>query len=248
MLIIAGPCAVESHSQAMRIAEFVYNAGANMFRGGAYKPRSSPNSFQGLGEEGLFILNDVRKFMPVVTEATQVEHVSLVADNCDMIQIGSRNMHNVELLKAVGRTGKDVLLKRGYAAMIEEEWLNSYQYLERERLYYNNNGTTYMCERGIRSFDPSTRNVLDLSAVLTLKRYDKKVIVDPSHATGRPEMVIPLALAAVAVGADGIIVEVHDRPDEARCDGHQAIGFTQFVELMDKVTALNQFMENNYYG
>jgi len=246
MIIIAGPCAIESYDQAMRIAEFVYQAGATMYRGGAFKPRSSPDDFQGMGEEGLYILSDIRKFMPVVTEATQIHHVNMVANNCDMIQVGSRNMHNVELLKAVGKTGKDILLKRGYAALLEEEWINSYRYIEKEREYYCKQGTTYMCERGIRTYEKYTRNTLDLSVVPFLKNKGHQVIVDPSHATGRPDLVIPLSLAAVAAGANGIMVEVHDRPDEAKCDGHQALSFHQFTELVDKVTHLKQFMENNF--
>ncbi len=248
MLIIAGPCAIESYDQAMRIAEFVYQAGANMYRGGAFKPRSSPNDFQGMGEEGLYILNDIRKFMPVVTEATQIHHVNMVADNCDMIQVGSRNMHNVELLRAVGKTGKDVLLKRGYAALLEEEWINAYNYIDQARKYYCNQGTTYMCERGIRTFEKYTRNTLDISAVVALKQKGYQTIVDPSHAAGRTDLIIPLSLAAVAAGATGIMVEVHDKPDEAKCDGHQALSFQQFIELTDKVMQLRQFMDNNFDG
>jgi len=245
MLIIAGPCAIESYDQALRIAEFVYQAGANMYRGGAFKPRSSPNDFQGMGEEGLYILNDIRKFMPVVTEATQIHHVNMVADNCDIIQVGSRNMHNVELLKAVGKTGKDVLLKRGYAALLEAEWINAYNYIEKERQYYCKQGTTIMCERGIRTFETFTRNTLDISAVVALKQKGHQTIVDPSHAAGRTDLIIPLSLAAIAAGADGLIVEVHDKPDEAKCDGHQALSFHQFTELVDKVMQLSQFMEIN---
>jgi len=247
MIIIAGPCAIESYDQAMRIAEFVYQAGANMYRGGVFKPRSSPDDFQGMGEEGLYILSDIRKFMPVVTEATQIYNVNLVAENCDMIQVGSRNMHNVELLKAIGKTGKDILLKRGYAALLREEWINSYNYIEKERQFFCKQGVTYMCERGIRTFESYTRNTLDLSAIVALNKMGYKTIVDPSHATGRPELIIPLSLAAVAAGANGIMVEVHDKPDEAKCDGHQALSFHQFAELVDKITHLKQFMENNLY-
>lgn len=244
MLIIAGPCAVESYNQAMRIAEFVYQAGANMFRGGIYKPRSSPKDFQGLGEEGAHVLNDIRKFMPVISESTQVENVDIIADCVDIIQIGSRNMHNIELLKKAGRTGKDIMLKRGYGAYLEEEWINSYNYLKQEQAFYGVKADVFMCERGIRTFEKYTRNTLDLSSAVALKQKGYQVIVDPSHATGRPELVEPLALAAIAAGVDGIMVEVHDKPDEALCDGHQALSLHQFSELVERVTNLRQYMDN----
>jgi 3-deoxy-7-phosphoheptulonate synthase len=245
MLIIAGPCAIESYDQAMKIAEFVYNAGANIYRGGLFKPRSSPDAYQGMGEKGLHILAEIRKFMPVITEATQVENVDIIAEECDIIQIGSRNMHNVGLLKKAGRTGKDVMLKRGYAANLEEEWINAYKYLKNEMEFYQKEAEIYMCERGIRTFEKYTRNTLDLSSAVALKQKGYNIIVDPSHATGRRELIIPMSLAAVAAGVDGIMVEVHNDPEKALCDGHQALRFYEFTELVDKVTALKQYMENN---
>ena len=229
--VIAGPCAVESTEQCLTIAEGVKKHGAHIFRGGAYKPRSSPFNFQGLELEGLEILQKVRLLMPIVTEVTQVSTVPIVANSTNILQIGTRNMHNIELLKAVGKENKPVMLKRGYAALIEEEWIMAAKYLQLE-------GTEeiIMCERGIRTFEPYTRNTLDISAVCAIKTLtDYCVIIDPSHATGRPEMIIPLSLAAAAVGADGIMVEVHNDPEKALCDGHQAITIEQFGQLMEKL-------------
>jgi 3-deoxy-7-phosphoheptulonate synthase len=230
--VIAGPCAVETEEQCLEIAKFVKKNGSHIFRGGVFKPRSSPFSFQGLGEDGLPILNKISKqIMPVITEITHINNAEIIAANVDMLQIGTRNMHNVELLKATSRTGKPILLKRGYAALIEEEWLMSAKYISLE-----GNDQIIMCERGIRTFEPYTRNTLDLSAVCAIKELTEyPIIVDPSHATGKPSMVIPLSLAALAVGADGIMVEVHNKPEKALCDGHQALTFKQFELLMTRL-------------
>jgi 3-deoxy-7-phosphoheptulonate synthase len=226
--VIAGPCAIESEEQGLTIANFVKEHGAHIFRGGAFKPRSSPFAFQGLGFDGLSILKKINDFMPVVTEVTQIMQTSKIAENVSLLQIGTRNMHNIELLKTVSREKKPIILKRGYAALIEEEWLMSAKYIELE-----GNNDIIMCERGIRTFEPYTRNTLDLSAVCAIKELTNYfVIVDPSHATGKPSMIIPLSLAAMAVGADGIMVEVHNNPKEALCDGHQALTFDQFKQLM----------------
>ena len=226
--VIAGPCAVETEEQCLLIATFVKQHGAHIFRGGAFKPRSSPFSFQGLGINGLHILKKIDSFIPVITEVTQINYASEIADNVSLLQVGTRNMHNTELLKAVGQLSKPIVLKRGYSALIEEEWLLAAKYIELE-----GNNQIIMCERGIRTFEPYTRNTLDLSAVCAVKELTSYfIIVDPSHATGRPSMIIPLSLAALAVGADGIIVEVHNNPKEALCDGHQALTFSQFEDLM----------------
>lgn len=227
--VIAGPCAVESKEQCFTIASFVKKHGAHIFRGGAFKPRSSPFAFQGLGIDGIHILKEINKLMPVITEVTQIMQASAIAENVSLLQIGTRNMHNIELLKAVARQKKPVLLKRGYAALIEEEWLMSAKYIELE-----GNNDIIMCERGIRTFEIYTRNTLDLSAICAIKELTSYfTVVDPSHATGKPSMIIPLSLAAIAVGADGIMVEVHNEPKEALCDGHQALNFNQFKQLMD---------------
>ncbi len=234
MYIIAGPCAIENYNQVKEIAEAVKDAGATHFRGGVFKPRSSPDAFQGVGEEGLYLLEPAKALLPVVSEATQIGNVSLIAAAVDIIQVGSRNMHNIELLRAVAQTNKPILLKRGYAALIEEEWLKAAAYIRQA-----GNNQILMCERGIRTFEPYTRNTLDLAAVgavHALTAYD--VIIDPSHAAGRPELVIPFALAGLAAGADGVMIEVHNNPAHARCDGHQALTpreFADAVPLMKEV-------------
>ena len=230
LTIIAGPCAVESESQVMEICEYIKGR-AHIFRGGAFKPRTNPNSFHGLGWEGLGLLQHVRKHMPVITEATQVNNLIFVAEHTDIIQIGARNMYNMELLEIAGHCGKPVMLKRAFSAKIEEEWFAS-----AERIRMNGNENIIMCERGIRTFEPYARNTLDLTAVRAVKdKLDYPVVVDSSHATGRPEMVIPMALAGVACGADGIMVEVHNNPKKALCDGHQALTLEQFDELMERI-------------
>jgi 3-deoxy-7-phosphoheptulonate synthase len=229
IVIIAGPCAVESQEQLFQTASAVKAGGARILRGGAFKPRSSPYNFQGLGEEGLKLLSYVRKEtgLPVVTEVMDTRQVELVASYADMIQIGSRNMQNYPLLKEAGMCRKPVLLKRGMMATIEE-FLMAAEYILNQ-----GNEQVILCERGIRTFETSTRNTLDLSAVPMLKRLSHlPVIVDPSHGTGLRWMVPAMAKAAVAVGADGLIVEVHHKPDEALCDGYQSLDIGEFTNMM----------------
>lgn len=226
--IIAGPCAVESREQALTIAREVRRYGAVLFRGGAFKPRSSPYSFQGLGEEGLKILAEVREVtgLRVVTEITSPAQADMMMKYVDVVQIGARNMQNFELLKCVGRLGKPVILKRGLSSTIEE-WLMSAEYILAE-----GNDNVILCERGIRTFEPYTRNTLDLSAIPVLKNLTHlPVIIDPSHATGIREKVSPMARAAIAAGADGLMIEVHHNPDEALSDGPQSLYPKQFGQL-----------------
>lgn len=232
IVIVAGPCAVESQEQLFETARSVEFNGANVLRGGAFKPRSSPYSFQGLEEEGLQLLSQISKEtgIPVVTEAMDTRQIELVAAYADMIQIGSRNMQNFPLLKEAGMCGKPVLLKRGMMATIEE-FLNAAEYV-----LYHGNDQVVLCERGIRSFETSTRNTLDLSAVPMLKRLTHlPVIIDPSHGTGIRWMVPAMAKAAVAVGADGLIMEVHYNPEEALCDGDQSLSLAEFKTLMSEL-------------
>ena len=228
IVIIAGPCAVESREQALIIAGEVKRYGAAVFRGGAYKPRTSPYSFQGLEEEGLKILAEVREQtgLPVVTEITSVAQADVMMKYVDAVQVGARNMQNFELLKCVGRMGKTVVLKRGLASTIEE-WLMSAEYIMSE-----GNDRIILCERGIRTFEPYTRNTLDLSAIPVLKKLTHlPVLIDPSHATGIREKVSPMARAAIAAGADGLMVEVHHDPDHALSDGPQSLYPKQFGQL-----------------
>jgi 3-deoxy-7-phosphoheptulonate synthase len=228
VVMIAGPCAVESAEQALTIAREIKRYGAVLFRGGAFKPRTSPYSFQGLEEEGLKILARVREEtgLPVVTEITSPAHADLMLKYVDMVQVGARNMQNFELLKCVGRMGKPVFLKRGLASTIEE-WLMSAEYIMAE-----GNDNIVLCERGIRTYEPYTRNTLDLSAIPVLKNLTHlPVVVDPSHATGIREKVAPMARAAVAAGADGLMVEVHHDPDNALSDGPQSLYPEQFGHL-----------------
>ena len=232
VVIVAGPCAVESQEQLFETARSVELNGANILRGGAFKPRSSPYSFQGLEEEGLKLLSQIRKVtgLPVVTEAMDTRQIELVAEYADMIQIGSRNMQNFPLLKEAGMCGKPILLKRGMMATIEE-FLNAAEYI-----LHHGNDQVVLCERGIRSFETSTRNTLDLSAVPMLKHITHlPVIVDPSHGTGVRWMVPSMAKAAVAVGADGLIMEVHYNPEEALCDGDQSLSLGEFKNLMSEL-------------
>jgi len=229
VVIIAGPCAVENKEQLFSTARSIKVDGAKLLRGGAFKPRSSPYSFQGLGEEGLKLLSEIRKEtnLPVVTEAMDTRQVELVSKYADMIQIGSRNMQNYPLLKEVGRCGKPVLLKRGMMSTIEEFLLSA------EYILSQGNDQVVLCERGIRTFETSTRNTLDLSAVPMLKNLTHlPVIIDPSHGCGLRWMIPSLAKAAVAVGADGLIMEVHNNPEVALCDGHQSLNLDEFTELM----------------
>jgi 3-deoxy-7-phosphoheptulonate synthase len=232
LAIIAGPCAIESHDQAFQVAERVARAGAQFFRGGAYKPRTSPYSFQGLGEEGLQIMAEVRdRFgLLIVTEAVDYESLDLVDKYADMIQIGARNMQNFSLLKRAGRARKPVLLKRGISATLEE-FLMAAEYVMSEGNY-----NVVLCERGVRTFADHTRNTLDLSVVPAVQRLSHlPIIVDPSHGTGKRNKVTPLSRAAVAVGADGLIVEVHHDPDRALSDGMQSLYPDQFDALMQQV-------------
>ena len=226
--IIAGPCAVESKEQALTIAREVRRYGAVLFRGGAFKPRTSPYSFQGLEEEGLKILAEVREEtgLRVVTEMTSPTQADVMMKYIDVVQIGARNMQNFELLKCVGRMGKPVVLKRGLSATIEE-WLMSAEYIMSE-----GNDNVILCERGIRTFEPYTRNTLDLSAIPVIKQLTHlPVVIDPSHATGMREKVSPMSRAAIAAGADGLMIEVHHDPDNALSDGPQSLYPKQFGRL-----------------
>ncbi|MFL1378549.1 MULTISPECIES: 3-deoxy-7-phosphoheptulonate synthase [unclassified Nocardiopsis] len=228
--VIAGPCAVETPEQTLAAARMALEAGASLLRGGAYKPRTSPYAFQGLGEAGLRILADVREEtgMPIVTEVVDAADVELVASYADMLQIGTRNMQNFALLQAAGAAGKPVLLKRGMSATIEE-WLMAAEYIAQQ-----GNLDIVLCERGIRTFEKATRNTLDISAVPVAQSLSHlPVIVDPSHSGGKRSLVLPLSRAAVAVGADGVIVDVHPHPETALCDGPQALVQEDLAELRD---------------
>jgi len=232
LAVIAGPCAIESREQAFSVAERVCQAGAQFFRGGAYKPRTSPYSFQGLEEEGLRILAEIRQQfgMKIVTEAIDNESLELVEEYADVIQIGARNMQNFSLLKRAGRAKKPVLLKRGMSATLEE-FLMAAEYVMSEGNY-----NVALCERGVRTFADHTRNTLDLSVVPAVQRVSHlPILVDPSHGTGKRNKVTPLSRAAVAVGADGLMVEVHHQPDQALSDGMQSLYPDQFDELMAQV-------------
>jgi 3-deoxy-7-phosphoheptulonate synthase len=233
LAIIAGPCSVESEEQIAECARLVAQQGVRLLRGGAFKPRTSPYSFQGLGEAGLKMLRAAadRYGLYVVTEVLDTAHVEVVAHYADVLQIGARNMQNFALLKAVGRCGKPVLLKRGIAATLEE-WLMAAEYILNE-----GNSRVILCERGIRTFSDHLRFTLDVGAVSVVKELSHlPVIVDPSHAAGIRTKVIPLALAGIAAGADGLIVEVHHDPDKALCDGPQALLPEQFQKLLDEAT------------
>jgi 3-deoxy-7-phosphoheptulonate synthase len=226
---MAGPCAVESEEQILEAARVVRDAGAVILRGGAYKPRTSPYSFQGLGKQGLALLRKAKDEtgLLVVTEVVSPEHVDDVAEVADILQVGARNMQNFELLKRAGRAKKPVLLKRGISATITELLLSA------EYLLAEGNDQVILCERGIRGFDPATRNVFDLTAIPLVHRLSHlPIIADPSHGTGLREKVTPMARAAVAAGADGLMIEVHPRPDKALSDGAQSLTPDQFTELM----------------
>ncbi len=232
LAIVAGPCAIESREQAFAVAERVHRSGAQFFRGGAYKPRTSPYSFQGLGEQGLQIMSDIRdQFgMKIVTEAIDHESLDLVEKYADVIQIGARNMQNFSLLKRAGRCRKPVLLKRGMSATLEE-FLMAAEYVMSEGNY-----KVILCERGVRTFADHTRNTLDLSLIPAVQRLSHlPILVDPSHGTGKRNKVTPLSRASVAVGADGLLIEVHCDPDKARSDGMQSLYPEQFEELISQV-------------
>lgn len=232
LVIIGGPCTVESLGQMETVAQRLAAAPVQALRGGVYKPRTSPYAFQGMGEEGLEILARVRSHynIPVVTEVMSISQIELVAANADMLQIGSRNMQNFDLLKALGQAGKPILLKRGLAATIEEFVMAA------EYILSHGNPDVVLCERGIRSFDDYTRNVLDLGAVAALKQITHlPVIVDPSHAVGKRELVAPVARAAIACGADGLIIECHPQPEKSVSDARQALSLEDMVILVNSL-------------
>jgi 3-deoxy-7-phosphoheptulonate synthase len=232
LAIIAGPCAIESREQAFAVAERVHRAGAQFFRGGAYKPRTSPYSFQGLAEDGLRILAEIREQfgLKIITEAIDNESLELVEEYADVIQIGARNMQNFSLLKKAGRAKKPVMVKRGMSATLEEFFMAA------EYVMSEGNYNVVLCERGVRTFADHTRNTLDLSIVPAVQRLSHlPIVVDPSHGTGKRNKVTPLSRAAVAVGADGLIVEVHNNPDKALSDGMQSLYPEQFDDLMVQV-------------
>lgn len=234
--IIAGPCSVESEAQILEVANSVKAAGATMLRGGAFKPRTSPYDFQGMKSEGIELLEKAKAAtgMPLVSEVMNADHLPLF-ENVDVIQIGARNMQNFELLKAVGRTNKTVLLKRGLANTLKE-MLMSAEYIMSE-----GNENVILCERGIRTFETFTRNTLDLSAIPALKEKSHlPVVVDPSHATGIASMVEPMAMAAAAAGADGLMIEVHNDPANALCDGKQSLTLAQFASVVEKVNKIRE--------
>jgi 3-deoxy-7-phosphoheptulonate synthase len=242
LAIIAGPCSIENRKQAFDVAESVKKSGVRFFRGGAFKPRTSPYAFSGLGEEGLKILAEIRdKFgLKIVTEALDESNVDLVEKYGDMIQVGARNMQNFTLLRRVGRSKLPVLLKRGMAATLEE-WLLAAEYVMAEGNY-----NVVLCERGVRTFAQHTRNTLDLAAVPAVRRISHlPVIVDAAHGTGRNYMVTPLARAGVAVGADGLMVEVHCRPDEALSDGAQALTLDEYEQMVKEVVAIHDVISQN---
>jgi 3-deoxy-7-phosphoheptulonate synthase len=245
LVIIAGPCAIESREQAFAIAEAVHRAGARFLRGGAYKPRTSPYSFQGLGLEGLKILAEIRERfgLKIVTEAIDNESLDLVEEYADMIQIGARNMQNFSLLKRAGRARKPVLLKRGMAATLEE-FLMAAEYVMSEGNY-----NVVLCERGVRTFTDHSRNTLDLSIVPAVQKLSHlPIIVDPSHGTGNRNKVAPLSRAAVAVGADGLIIEVHNDPDRALSDGPQSLHPDQFDELLSELRQIAAILNRDVPG
>ena len=237
LLVVAGPCSVESEEQITGVAKAVKGTGAQALRGGAFKPRTSPYAFQGMGYSGLDLLEKARAVtgLPVVTEIMNTDDVDYFAQHVDVIQVGARNMQNFDLLKRLGRLRKPILLKRGLSATIEE-WLMSAEYV-----LAGGNPNVILCERGVRTFETFTRNTLDLSAVLAVKRQSHlPVVVDPSHACGQAWMVERMSLAAIAAGCDGLIIEVHNDPVHALCDGQQSITPAQFEALMDKAATVAQ--------
>ena len=237
VVLMAGPCSVESESQIIGIAKRLKNAGATVLRGGAFKPRTSPYAFQGMGVQGLKLLAKARAEtgMAIVTEALEPEMVDVVAEHADIVQIGARNMQNYPLLRRAGKAGKPILLKRGLAATIKELLLSA------EYILAEGNGQVILCERGVRSFDDQTRNLLDLTAIPVVKSLSHlPIIADPSHGTGVRAKVTPMARAAIAAGADGLMVEVHPDPDRALSDGAQSLWPEQFEELMGQVEVIAQ--------
>jgi len=240
-VVMAGPCSVESRELLIDCAISVRASGAKVLRGGAFKPRTSPHSFQGLGIRGLEILAEARQItrLPVVTEVLRIEDLPVIVEHADLLQIGTRNMQNFPLLRAAGETGRPVLLKRGMMATIDELLMAA------EYILATGNDAVILCERGIRTFEPSTRSTLDVAAIPVLKlRSHLPVIIDPSHAAGRRDLVTPLALAGVAAGADGLLVEVHPEPDAALTDAEQALALMDFKRLMEAVPGLLSNREN----
>ena len=240
-VVMAGPCAVESREQLLETAEIIKEGGAQFIRGGAYKPRTSPYAFQGLEEEGLKYLAEAREKtgLAVVTEVTVVEAVDTVAAYADLLQVGARNMQNFGLLRAVGRAGKPVMLKRGLAATIDE-WLNAAEYIMNE-----GNPNVILCERGIRTYETYTRNTFDISAIPAIKHLSHlPIIADPSHGTGKWRMIKPVSLASIAAGADGLIIEVHPNPARALSDGPQSLTPENYRNLMASVQKLSRFMKD----
>jgi 3-deoxy-7-phosphoheptulonate synthase len=240
-VVIAGPCSVEGETQILDTARAVKAAGADMLRGGAFKPRTSPYAFQGLGIEGLKILEKAKREtgLPIVTEVVDPRDVSWVAEFADVLQIGTRNMQNFSLLKEVGRAGRPVLLKRGMYSTLEE-WLNCAEYILSE-----GNPDVILCERGIRTFETYTRNTLDLSAVPAIKELSHlPIIIDPTHSTGRTSLIASMSMAAVAAGADGMMVEVHPKPEEALCDADQALTPAIFSKMMTRLRPLKSFLND----
>lgn len=245
LVIMAGPCAVETEEMLYRTAEAVCREGAHILRGGAYKPRSSPKAFQGLGAPGLAMLRDAAKAsgLAVITEVLDTRDVELVAEHADILQVGSRNMQNTALLKEVGKSTRPVMLKRGMSSTLEE-WL-----LAAEYILDAGNPNVILCERGIRTFETATRNTLDLSAVSLIKELSGlPVVVDPSHSTGKRSLVAPMSRAAVAAGADGLIIEVHPEPDKAACDGPQSLTPVEFGKLMTQVKRIREAILPNLEG
>lgn len=243
-VVIAGPCSVESEDQTLRTAEAVKEGGGNMIRGGAFKPRTSPYDFQGLGLKGLKILEKAKQLtgLPIVTEVIDPRDVTWVCEYADMLQIGARNMQNYSLLKEVGKANKPVLLKRGMYSTLRE-WLNCAEYILAE-----GNPNVILCERGIRTFETYTRNTLDLSIVPAIRELTHlPVVVDPSHGTGKLSLVENMSLAAVAAGADGLLLEVHINPAEAKSDADQQLTPVQFKHVMEKVLKLKNFMDENIF-
>jgi 3-deoxy-7-phosphoheptulonate synthase len=238
-MIIAGPCSVENYDIMDTSAKFLKSAGIEFLRGGAYKPRTSPYSFQGLGEEGIEILKDIKQKygLKIVSEIIDIRDIDDVQEVIDVIQIGSRNMYNYPLLREIGKTNKKILLKRGMAATIDE-WINAAEYIAIE-----GNTDIVLCERGIRTFENSTRNTLDINCVPIIKqRTDLKIVVDPSHGTGRRELIEAVSLGAIAAGADGLIIEIHPEPEKAISDGFQSLDFMEFEKLYKKVNKLYNFI------
>lgn len=232
LVVVAGPCAIESYDQLLSTALEIKRLGASMLRGGAYKPRTSPYSFRGQGESGLEVLSQIKTLtgLPVVTEVMDVRDIERISEVADMFQIGSRNMQNYTLLTEIGKTRHPVLLKRGLAATLEE-WIYAAEYILAE-----GNDQVVLCERGIRTFETYTRNTVDINAIPALKELTHlPVFLDPSHGTGRCSLVSPVALAGIAAGADGLMVEVHPQPDLALSDGPQSLNFEQFAELIERL-------------